>query len=124
MSDKIKLLELAFKNISEDRNFLSFYLLKYLDIEKVSQQEVMKNLNSSLENYYRLGLCRVPDSSSSSYIEQLNKISEHSHVSTLGLNTIIKRVDAILKFSDVTDNSFLMAARDRKAKKEGDKDSH
>ena len=114
MSDKFKLLELAVKKVCEDRNFMAFYLIRYSQSERISQHDIISSLNCSLENYYRLGLCRVPDANSNNFIEQLNNVSAFTHTSALELNRIIKRVHSLETFSNINDNPILMAARDRK----------
>jgi len=123
MSDKIKLLELAVKKVSEDHDFMAFYLTRYFQAEKISQQDIISTLNCSLEDYYRLGLCRVPKSNSNNFVEQLNKVSAFTHISALELNKIIKRVHSLQTFSNINDNPILMAARDRKrGNKDDEKD--
>jgi hypothetical protein len=115
MSETEKLLELAFKKVDEDNDFMAFVLKKYLETEKISEQELLSSLSCSLEDYYKLALCRVPKTDAQNFVERLNNISQYTHISTLELNKIIKRVDAILKFADSSNNNtLLMAARDKK----------
>jgi hypothetical protein len=119
MSVKIKLLGLAIKKVADDSDFMAYFLLKYSQIEKLSEQEVISFLKCSQEDYYKLGLCKTPDANSTNFIEQLNKVSEYTHTSSIELNNILKRVITIEKFAHSDNTSFLMAARD---KKKGKKD--
>lgn len=110
-----RLLKLAFKKVDGDRSFMAFVLTKYLEIECVSEQTLVSELNCSVEDYYKLALCRVPQANAPDFVERLNNISEYTHISMLELNKIIKRVDSILKFADSPNNStLLMAARDKR----------
>lgn len=117
MSENLKLFALANKKAAEDSDFLAYFLKKYSEIERISEQELIAFLNCTLQDYYKLGLCRVPDISTNDFPSRLKKISEFANVSVFELNKIIKRVSTILKFSDnITNdclNSFLMAARDK-----------
>jgi hypothetical protein len=119
MSDKLKLLETANRKAASDRGFIAYCLLKYSEIEQKTEQEIISSLNCQLEDYYKLGLCRTPDVNSNDFLLRLNNISSYTHVSAIELNKIIKRVNAVLKFSDANtqvENSYLMAARDKKKK--------
>ena len=120
MSDKLKLLQIANKRAAGDCDFIAYYLVKYSEFERISEDEIMSNLNCTIENYFKLGLCRVPDVNSEDFINRLNNISEYSLVSTIELNRIIKRVNSLLMFSTDKDlinpPTYLMAARDRKKK--------
>lgn len=115
MSETEKLLKLAFKKVDEDSDFMAFVLRKYLETEKISERELLSALNCTLEDYYKLALCRVPKTDAQNFLERLNNISQYTHISALELNKIIKRVGSILKFADSSNsNSLLMAARDKK----------
>jgi hypothetical protein len=120
MSDKVRLLELANKKVADDSDFIAYFFTKYSEIEKKSQQEIISTLNCSFENYYKVGLCRIPDINETDFLQRLNNISQYSNISSLELNKIIKRVNSVLKFSDNINlqntSPFLMAARDKKKK--------
>ena len=113
MNEQLRLLELANKKAANDDEFIGFILKKYAEIESLSEEDVRAKLNCSLEDYYRLSLCKTPEVNSTGFVEQLNRIATHSNVSMMELNTLIKRVVSILKFSNAGSNSFLMAARDK-----------
>src|SRR5688572_11923767 len=113
MSDKIKLLEAANKKVADNSEFIAYYLLKYSKIENFSQQDIISILKCSAEDYFKLGLCKAPKIDSSNFIDELNKVSDYTHVSTIELNNIIKRVATLEKFSQLNNNSILMAARDK-----------
>ncbi len=115
MDDKLKILEITSRKISSDRDFMSFVLNKYIELEKKSEQDLIDVLKCSMEDYYKLSLCKVPNSTSIDFIDKLNNISEYTHASIIELNKIIKRVDAIIHLPLSENNSsYLMAARDKK----------
>ncbi|WDO13957.1 hypothetical protein MH928_04470 [Flavobacterium sp. WW92] len=116
MSDKIKLLELANKEVADDKNFIAFFLVKYSEIENISKEDIINNFKCNLETYYKLSLCRVPDQSAIDYITRLNKISEYVNINSLEINKIIKRVNSVLIFLNSNHNNYLSAARDKKNK--------
>lgn len=120
MNEQLRLLDLANKKAASDNEFIGYILKKYGEIENHSEVEICAKLNCSLEDYYRLSLCKTPEVNSNDFVEQLNRIATHSNVSMMELNTLIKRVVSILKFSGAQGNSFLMAARD-KGKGDSDK---
>jgi hypothetical protein len=119
MSDKLKLLETANKKASMDKDFVAYYLNRYLEIEQVTQQQVINALNCPLEDYYKLGLCKAPAVESKDFLQRLTDISIYSHISAIELNKIIKRVNSIEKISNIdteTKPAYLMAARDKNKK--------
>jgi len=123
MNNKKKLLELASKKASDDSNFMAFFLKKYMEFEKVTEQDMQLNLKCSSENYYKLALCKIPNANTNDFIDRLNRISNYANASVFELNKIIKRVNSLLLFSDDKSNSYLMAARDqynKKNKKDGE----
>ena len=125
MSDKVKLLESAAKRVSQDKEFIAFYLERYSLLENKNAQEIQKALNCTLENYYKLGLCKAPQVSMPDFTERLRRISVHTQSSIFVLSSIVKRVSAIEKFkSEAGETSYLMAARDLDAPTGIDEDTN
>lgn len=118
MSEKIKMLELASQKAANDSGFIAYLMKKYLEIENISEQEIQSTLHCSVENYYKLNLCRVPDINANDFVVRLNKISQYTNSSATELNKIIKRANSILRLSgnDVEQHNYLMAARDKQNK--------
>jgi hypothetical protein len=118
MSEKIQMLELASNKASTDSGFIAYLMNKYLEVENISEQEVLSILRCSEEDYYKLKLCRVPDINSSDFVSRLNRISEYTNSSSMELNRIIKRANSILRLSgnNVDQRNYLMAARDKQSK--------
>ena len=115
MNEKIKLLELAVEKVSSNKSYLAFLINRYLESESISRQEMRALLHCTEEDYYKLGLCKTPDIESADFLSKLNGICEYTHTSTIELNQIIKRANAIVKFSEdqLGSGNYLMAARDK-----------
>lgn len=115
MTEKVTLLGMAVNKVSADKSFVAFLMKKYSEYENISQQSLLSQLHCSEESYYKLCLCKVPDLEGADFLHRLNSISEYAQVSAIELNKIIKRANAILKFSEDEEQArnFLMAARDK-----------
>lgn len=118
MNDKVKILETANKKVATEKEFIAYFVSKYIEIEHITEDTIISTLNCTLENYYKLGLCRTPDINASDYLKRLNNISNYIGISSVELNKIIKRVNSVLQFTEtkVDESSYLMAARDKNKK--------
>lgn len=116
MNDKIKLLELANRQISSNEEFLAYFLAQYSEIEHVTTEAIMEMLECSIESYYKLGLCKAPITTHANYITELSKITDYIGISAISLNKIIRRVDTIMQLRDNKSENYLMAARDKNKK--------
>ena len=113
-SDKIKLLKMAIPKVSNDKKYFAYFLNEYIRIEHMSEENVISNLKCSLEDYYKLSLCKISETNSSNYLSDLNAICSYIDIPIVELNKIIKRVEAINMLSDFNlANGNLMAARDK-----------
>jgi hypothetical protein len=118
MTDKLRLLEHAARKVESDSGFIAYLMKKYLEAENISEQEILLMLECSVEDYYKLSLCRVPDINASDFVIRLNKISQYTNTSSIGLNRILKRANSVLRLSgsDVEQHNYLIAARDKQNK--------
>lgn len=113
-SDKIRLLKIAISKVSNDKNYIAYFLEEYIKIEQTSEENIISDLKCSLEDYYKLSLCKISEINSTEFLSDLNAISSYIKIPILELNRIIKRVEAINKLSssNFVDGN-LMAARDK-----------
>jgi|GEM_PF-1571210 len=119
MNDKLKLLELANDKIASDSGFMAYVLVQYMSIEAKTREDIIQEISLDMEQYYKLGLCKVPLWGSEGYLDNLNKIAVYVGISSMALNGIIKRVNAVSQFKGGNpENSYLMAARDKKIGKD------
>lgn len=108
-SNNLKLLENTFRKVSQDKEFIAYYLHRYGELENKKINEIISELNCDEENFYRLGLCNTPNQN----IAELNEISAYVGVSALSILNILKHIDTIEEFSNTTSDQMLIAARDK-----------
>ena len=119
MNDKLKLLEYAAKKVVNENAFMGFLFNRFMETENIGETDLITSLNCNLEDYYKLCLCKAPDTTAGNYIEKVRELSEYANVQVFELNKIIKRANVIISLSQ-SPNSLLMAARDRIEKKDKD----
>lgn len=117
------MLEMAADKVSSDSSFIAFTIKKYLEFENVSAKELPSVLGCSEEDYYKLLLCRVPEINASDFVARLTKICQYTNSSVIELNKIIKRTTSLLNLSEsqIEQNTYLMAARDKYNKDQNSK---
>ena len=115
MNADLNLLKSVAERIENDHEFMAYFLKKYSEIEHLAEPQLLERLNCSIDDYYKLALCKAPDVNSSDFVHRLNRISEYTNIDPRGLNIVIKRVNSVLVFSD-TNSALFMAARDKKKK--------
>lgn len=117
MNDKIKLLELANKQIASNEEFVAYFLAQYSEIENATTDTLMEALGCDIESFYKLGLCKAPTAADVNYLTELNKVSDYIGISVIALNKIIRRVDTVMQLRNSNpENAYLMAARDKNKK--------
>lgn len=105
--NKFKLLEHTFNKLTADRSFVAYYLEQLAINENKSQNEIIQLLNCSEENYYKLGLCKVPEINAADYISRITKIARYAAVSEDILSNIISPIT-----TDVKPNKLIQAWKD------------
>lgn len=124
MSSQLKHLEFAANRASHDNSFIAYFLYKYQEIESIEESKLIKKLDCTKENYFRLALCGSPNLNDPEFSERIKKIALFTEVSALELALIIKRVVVVTQFQSSekanNTNSILTAARDRDSSKGSD----
>ncbi|MEO6302644.1 MAG: hypothetical protein ABIP51_05690 [Bacteroidia bacterium] len=87
--NKLGLFENTFNKLSGDRAFMAFYLNEVALKENRTQEDMIALLNCSLEDYYKLGLCKAPEINED-LNKRIQKIAEYTNTSSLILTNIIK----------------------------------
>ena len=90
--NKQKLVEITYTKLSSDKSFMAYYLEQFKLTERKTRENLLKLLHCSLEDYYKLGLCKAPDPLESNFSERILKISAYSNASFHALTDIIERV--------------------------------
>jgi hypothetical protein len=116
MNTKLNFLKYATTRIEDNHEFMAYTLKKYREFEKISEAELLLVLDCSINSYYELALCNVPDISDQDFMPRLKVISEYANVDSGKLIPVIKHVNTLLKFANSTGKT-LMAARDKEEDK-------
>ncbi len=120
MITKLNFLKSAIARVEDNHEFMAYTLKMYREFEKISEQELLKVLDCSLDRYYKLALCKSPDVTESDFKPRLAIISEYVNIDMSKLTKVIKHVNTIMKFT-VPTGSILMAARDKEEGKKNGK---
>jgi hypothetical protein len=120
MITKLNLFKNAITRVENDHEFMANTLKQYCEFEKISESELISILDCSLEDYYKLALCKSPDITESDFKSRLAIISEYVNIDTSRLTKVIKHVHTIQRFRSST-GSILMAARDKENGKDAKK---
>lgn len=112
MITKLNLMQSAAARFENNPEFWASSLKTYCGSESLSETELLIEFNCSVDNYYKLALCKVPDIKADDFDPRLKVISEYTNIAVDHLTTVIKRVNTIRKFTGNPSN-VLMAARDK-----------
>jgi hypothetical protein len=88
--EKLKLLEITFKKLSDDQAFVAYYLEQARSVENNTHEEIRHFLGCSPEEYYKLGLCKAPDLHLENFEERIGRIAGYSNTSVHNLCYLIK----------------------------------
>jgi len=117
MSDKIELMKLMMNRASERKEFIAYFLKRYGDIEMKSNEQLIVELKCSDVDYYNFALCMAPNLDEPNSIARLNELSEYTRIPPESIRNIMKHVEGITRFNEISGNRMLMAARDKHKKK-------
>lgn len=112
MNTQLNFLKHATKRMEDNHEFMAYTLKKYCEFEQISETELLKVLDCSINSYYELALCKAPDISASDFMDRLAIISEYVAIEMSKLIMVIKHVHTVLKFATQPEN-ILLAARDK-----------
>lgn len=100
--------------------FVASTLSTYQNQEQIGEAELAAFLGCSPQNLPKLALCRRPDSSASSFRDEVKQIAKYAGVSQVRLAQLFRRVESITALqsapsspSYLATGAFLVAARDR-----------
>jgi hypothetical protein len=107
--------------IKDRPDYVGYYLQKYCELEKIDQNELMKILSLSEEDFIKLALCRLSPPLSTDFAESIDKISKYVDVNEFALSQLIKKVaitekQNATKIIGLNPNRNLMAARENEKK--------
>jgi len=120
MNTKLNFLKYATTRIEDNHEFMAYTLKMYCEFEKISETELIKVLDCSVNSYYELALCKAPGIGELDFMDRLAIISEYVTIDKSKLIMVIKHVHTLLKFASQPEN-ILLAARDKEEGKNGKK---
>jgi hypothetical protein len=86
--NKLNLLEITFNKLGSDSAFMAYYMTAYM--KKKDRGELAALLSCSEEEFFRLGLCKIPSPQEADFEERLSRISAYANVSSAGLFILLK----------------------------------
>lgn len=107
--------------IRKDDYFLGKFIAEYEALNNMSDLQLAKYLECSLDALNRLALCRMPDDIENQFQQDVRRISEFAECNTDRLISLIREINALKalrgKQSTHADPTLLLAARDRRVGK-------
>jgi hypothetical protein len=118
--------------LKSNPSFMSWVLATYQKQEHVSETNVIDILNTTPEMFYRLALCKRPDSNRPEFIDEIRQLANYTSIDPAHLANLIRQVEALETFKTMpnqletkaetqtylTSTGVLSAARDRDEKHE------
>lgn len=102
----------AVDRISTNKEFMSYYLRRYQEIESIGESGLIAHLGCKENGYIRLALCKHPKMSREVSLEAINQISEFTGISSITILGVIRHVDAVENLRELNSRS-LIAAREK-----------
>ena len=103
--------------VATKSEYIGYYLLKYIDIESISKEELLSRLSCDENDFIRLSLCRTSLPPSSQFVLSMNKVSNYANVDQLALTDIVKQVLIRERLggtaNEQINQSYLFAAREK-----------
>jgi len=117
MANLVQHQNIILKKVATRNDYAGYYLLKYLELEKKSKEELISELKCSDEDFVKLALCKIKPPFESQFASSINKISSYIRIDDFVLSQIIKRVaideeQKSVKIFQITYPN-LMAAREK-----------
>jgi hypothetical protein len=82
-------------------NFMSWVLDTYQKQEHILETDVIHVLGITPEMFYRLALCKRPDSSSPEFTEEIRQLAHYTSIDPTQLANLVRRVEALDKFKTI-----------------------
>ena len=116
MNTDLNFLKHAITSLENNHEFMAHTLKKYRDFEQISELAMLDLLGCTINDYYKLAFCRMPDTGKSDYLLRMGDISEYTNIETDKLLRLIKRVRISLSF-DQHQGAFYFIAQDPNTRK-------
>lgn len=121
MPDEQNLQQHNVERLAADRRFLAWYLRQYCAIEKMTYEDVAKQLEISSNDLPRLALCIAPDPAGSDFTSRIQNIAAYTGANTAHLAQFVrlaimysKQTAKVFPLSN-TSAGMLLAAREQES---------
>ena len=104
-SPNTKLLRTLAERLSNNPDYFAYTLRRFSKRSRFDAAQFAKMLETSEDNILRLALCLNPKPGSAEFRLNIEKISEYSNVQAPILANLIRQIDAIETFSQLTRKS-------------------
>lgn len=98
MNTDLNFLKHAITSLENNHEFMAHTLKKYRDFEQISELAMLDMLGCSINDYYKLAFCRIPDSGTTDYLMRISTISEYTNIDTEKILRLIKQMNISLTF--------------------------
>lgn len=79
-------------------NFMSWVFATYQKQERILEADMFNILNTTPDMFYRLALCKRPDSSRPEFAEEIQQLANYTSIDPTRLANLIRRVEALDTF--------------------------
>jgi hypothetical protein len=105
------MLERMISKLSEQPDYMAWYLQQYAAEEKIPFQTLKDNLQLNEEQFARLIMCKAPNSRATDFVARLKSIQEYTGVNYFLLASIIRNCDGLAALKNSNTEAALLAAR-------------
>ena len=105
--NKLKLFKNTYDKLCNDRAFMAFYLNEVSLKENRTLEEMTALLNCSVEDYYKLALCKAPEINED-FDLRIRKIAGYTNTSTIVLSNIISYSNGKQKTNTTTSQHIFL----------------
>ncbi|HEY9777223.1 MAG TPA: hypothetical protein V6C81_25900 [Planktothrix sp.] len=113
-----KALDRFLERVSSDDMFMASTLSSYCSSNKMTQEQLCKQLECTHEELIQLALCRRPRPNTDVFKREVEQVTRHTSVKPILLVRLLREVAALESLRGVSEigdsgHGFLAAARDR-----------
>lgn len=116
MNTDLNFLKHAITRLENNHEFMAHTLKKYRDFEQISELAMLDMLGCTINDYYKLAFCKIPDSGTSDYLMRISTISEYTNIESDRILRLIKQMNLSLTINH-QDGTFYLIPQDAKMRK-------
>lgn len=105
--DKLKLLEITYNKVAQDADFIAYYFRQIMESGISDRQQLLSSLQCSEENFYKLGLSKLPPVHQPDYAERINRIATFAGTPPGNLKDILVKALLLQKAKEQAEQQTL-----------------